>query len=189
MGVPTSWLEMVSWAGILVGSTVSAARAVMAGSPRATIRGTGWLPERDEFDLPLPPRGLGSGFIVDRRGCVLTNFHVVDDAEAIKSTLSDERSFRGTLVGGDRFGHRARGHHHPGRGGDHPGPPSPSRSAEGAEVRPGAGWRCCGPASRHRPTDPRGTAVSRGSVVPPGSEAPSSVAGRPASVGRRAANE
>jgi serine protease Do len=61
------------------------------------------LIERDQFNQPLPTRGLGSGFIVDRRGYVLTNFHVVEDAEEIKVTLSDGRSFRGTLVGGDRF--------------------------------------------------------------------------------------
>jgi serine protease Do len=69
----------------------------------AMVSVTTRLIERDQFNQPLPTRGLGSGFIVDRRGYVLTNFHVVDDAEEIKVTLSDGRSFRGTLVGADRF--------------------------------------------------------------------------------------
>ena len=59
--------------------------------------------ERDQFNQPVPTRGLGSGFIVDRRGYILTNNHVVEGADEIKVTLSDGRAFRGTLVGSDRF--------------------------------------------------------------------------------------
>lgn len=59
--------------------------------------------ETDQFNQAVPTRGLGSGFIVDRRGYILTNNHVVDGAEEIKVTLTDERTFRASLVGGDRF--------------------------------------------------------------------------------------
>ena len=59
--------------------------------------------ETNQFNQAVPTRGLGSGFIVDRRGYILTNDHVVDGAEQIKVTLTDERSFRATLVGADRF--------------------------------------------------------------------------------------
>ena len=59
--------------------------------------------ERDQFNQPVPTRGLGSGFIFDRRGYILTNNHVVEGAEQIKVTLPDERAFRGTLVGADAF--------------------------------------------------------------------------------------
>jgi serine protease Do len=59
--------------------------------------------ETNQFNQSVPTRGLGSGFIVDRRGYVLTNNHVVEDAEEIKVTLTDERTFRASLVGGDRF--------------------------------------------------------------------------------------
>lgn len=59
--------------------------------------------ERDQFNRPVPTRGLGSGFIFDRRGYVVTNNHVVEGAEQIKVTLADERSFRAALMGADRF--------------------------------------------------------------------------------------
>ncbi len=59
--------------------------------------------ERDQFNRPVPTRGLGSGFIVDRRGYILTNNHVVEGADQIKVTLPDERAFRATLVGADRM--------------------------------------------------------------------------------------
>jgi S1-C subfamily serine protease len=59
--------------------------------------------ERDQFNQEKATRGLGSGFIFDRRGYIVTNNHVVDGAEQIKVTLPDERTFRAALVGADRF--------------------------------------------------------------------------------------
>jgi len=45
--------------------------------------------------------GLGSGFIIDRSGIVLTNNHVVDGATQVKVQLSDGREYRGTVLGTD----------------------------------------------------------------------------------------
>src|SRR6185503_14901756 len=46
-------------------------------------------------------RATGSGVIVDPRGFVLTNNHVVENATAIEVRLSDDRKFKATLVGRD----------------------------------------------------------------------------------------
>ncbi len=46
-------------------------------------------------------RGLGSGFLVDKRGYLVTNYHVVRGARHVKVTLFDRREFRGRLVGVD----------------------------------------------------------------------------------------
>ena len=43
----------------------------------------------------------GSGFIVDTEGHVLTNNHVVRDADEINVTLNDRRTFKATVVGSD----------------------------------------------------------------------------------------
>jgi len=59
--------------------------------------------EQDQFNKPSPKAGMGSGVIVDRRGHILTNNHVVEGFEEFKVTLPDGQTFRGTLVGGDRF--------------------------------------------------------------------------------------
>ena len=59
--------------------------------------------DRDQIDQPVVTRGLGSGIIVDRRGYILTNDHVINGAERIKVALVDERTFRATLVGRDPF--------------------------------------------------------------------------------------
>jgi serine protease Do len=52
-------------------------------------------------DLDLPHQGSGSGFIIDRQGFVLTNFHVIEDADRITVTLADGRVLKGDVVGTD----------------------------------------------------------------------------------------
>ncbi len=55
------------------------------------------LPSHDD----IPVHGVASGVIVSRDGYVLTNNHVVDDAERIRVTLPDKRVFDGQVVGTD----------------------------------------------------------------------------------------
>ena len=57
--------------------------------------------ERDQFNQAIPIRGLGSGVIIDRRGYIFTNHHVIDGAEDVRVTLTDGRSFRAVVVGSD----------------------------------------------------------------------------------------
>jgi serine protease Do len=58
------------------------------------------------FSPPSGPReqlqqGMGSGVIVDKRGYILTNNHVVGEADRIRVKLADRREFEGKLVGTD----------------------------------------------------------------------------------------
>jgi len=77
--------------------------AIVARAVPAVVSITTRQIERDQFNQPVPTRGLGSGFILDARGYILTNAHVVEGAEEIKVTLTDGRKFRATRVGADSF--------------------------------------------------------------------------------------
>ena len=58
--------------------------------------------EQPDSRQPRQNRSAGSGVIVDAAsGLVLTNHHVVKDAQEISVTLKDRRQFRATLVGSD----------------------------------------------------------------------------------------
>lgn len=45
------------------------------------------------------PQGTGSGFIWDRQGRIVTNYHVIGDANRIEVTLADRTTWKGVLVG------------------------------------------------------------------------------------------
>lgn len=48
------------------------------------------------------PRGVGSGFILTSDGYVMTNAHVVEDADEVIVTLTDKREFKAKIVGSDK---------------------------------------------------------------------------------------
>ena len=57
------------------------------------------------FGPGLPPNrpqgGMGSGFIIDPKGLVLTNHHVVDGADILKIRLQNEKEYTAILIGSD----------------------------------------------------------------------------------------
>jgi S1-C subfamily serine protease len=53
------------------------------------------------FLIELPSEGAGSGVVLDRRGHVLTNCHVVDGAREIEVALFDRKTYDAQLVGQD----------------------------------------------------------------------------------------
>jgi serine protease Do len=55
----------------------------------------------DETQREFKQPSLGSGFIIDGNGYVVTNNHVIEDADQIKVKLKDEREFDATIVGRD----------------------------------------------------------------------------------------
>ena len=50
-------------------------------------------------DITRIPRGTGSGFIWDKHGHIITNYHVLQGASEIRIRLSDHRTFTAVLVG------------------------------------------------------------------------------------------
>src|ERR1700720_410143 len=57
--------------------------------------------EYEEFMEPVPVEGAGSGFVIDPRGYILTNFHVVQGAQAISVTLGDRTHYDAKFIGAD----------------------------------------------------------------------------------------
>ncbi len=56
----------------------------------------------DVFYRVVPVKGMGSGVILDERGYILTNNHLIEKAERIVATLTDGRVLGGKLVGACR---------------------------------------------------------------------------------------
>lgn len=57
--------------------------------------------EYDFFMDPVPVEGAGSGFIIDARGYILTNNHVVQGAQSIEVVLGDKSRYAAKFIGAD----------------------------------------------------------------------------------------
>ena len=57
--------------------------------------------EYDFFLNPVPVEGAGSGFVIDAAGHILTNYHVVQGAQAIEVTLGDQSRYKAKFIGAD----------------------------------------------------------------------------------------
>ena len=87
----------------IVRATENVAPAVVSITASYTVRTRpmyNWF-----FDRYYPSRSqtrseLGSGFIIDKRGYVFTNYHVIQNAERLQVTLADGKTYAATLVGG-----------------------------------------------------------------------------------------
>lgn len=55
----------------------------------------------DFFYGLVPQEGQGSGFIIDKEGHILTNYHVIADARQIEVTLHNRKKYKATIVGTD----------------------------------------------------------------------------------------
>ncbi len=53
------------------------------------------------FMLERDSEGAGSGSVIDRKGHILTNYHVIEDARQVKVTLFNGKTYAATLVGAD----------------------------------------------------------------------------------------
>ncbi len=50
----------------------------------------------------VPQDGAGSGFVIDKDGHILTNYHVIADARQVEVTLHNRKKYKATIVGVDR---------------------------------------------------------------------------------------
>jgi putative serine protease PepD len=113
-------LFLSALAGVWLAASVSAnagespARAVSGLTPeeeivigvhRAASPGvvfiTSTVLNQDFFFRVMPERGTGSGFIIDDRGYILTNNHVVENADTLEVTLADRTKVSAKLIGRD----------------------------------------------------------------------------------------
>jgi serine protease Do len=89
----------------------------VSGSVKTGFSGFPGFPQMDpndpfyeffrRFQMPapqnsVPTHGLGSGFIVSSDGVVLTNAHVVSDADEVTVKLTDKREFKAKVIGIDK---------------------------------------------------------------------------------------
>ena len=58
--------------------------------------------QRQRQQARRPLRSMGSGFVISDDGYILTNHHVVDEADEIQVLFSDRREYTATVVGSDR---------------------------------------------------------------------------------------
>src|SRR5437899_2934604 len=55
----------------------------------------------DFFYRLVPQEGQGSGFVIDKEGHILTNYHVIADARQVEVTMHNRKKFRATVIGTD----------------------------------------------------------------------------------------
>ncbi|MHB1023527.1 MAG: S1C family serine protease [Acidobacteriaceae bacterium] len=56
----------------------------------------------DFFYGPVPQQGQGSGFILNKDGLILTNNHVIDNAQRVEVTLYDKHKYKAQVIGVDK---------------------------------------------------------------------------------------
>jgi S1-C subfamily serine protease len=56
----------------------------------------------DFFYGAVPQEGQGSGFVIDKEGHILTNYHVIANARQVEVTLYNRKKYRAKIVGTDR---------------------------------------------------------------------------------------
>jgi S1-C subfamily serine protease len=74
--------------------------SIYDSASRSLVQVTNLSEDRGEFGLDVQevPRGLGSGFVWDDQGHVVTNYHVVQGADAARVTLSDHSVYQAQQI-------------------------------------------------------------------------------------------
>ena len=86
--------------GPLAGDEVAHIELFRKASP-SVVHITSLAAQRDMFSMNVQqvPSGTGTGFVWDNAGHIVTNFHVIQNANGAKVTLADQTTYDATLVG------------------------------------------------------------------------------------------
>ncbi|MET0520106.1 MAG: DegQ family serine endoprotease [Burkholderiaceae bacterium] len=117
--VPASSSALPDFAQITAQNGPAVVNISVTGSVKTSARSQQGMPDIDpddpfyqffrRFQAPggqgqersVPTRGQGSGFIVSSDGLIMTNAHVVRDAQEVVVKLTDRREFRAKVLGSD----------------------------------------------------------------------------------------
>jgi len=108
MAVAASSLGLQSFAPLV--ETVKPAVVTVRTEGRSARQNTQMPQELERFfrntpgqpdNTPRPTQGVGSGFIIDESGIIVTNNHVVEEADTITVILDDGTEYRAELIGRD----------------------------------------------------------------------------------------
>jgi len=75
---------------------------IYKGSQVATVYITSTTVRRDFFYGAVASKNLGSGFLINDEGFILTNFHVISGSSKIQVTLSDQSQYFASVLDADR---------------------------------------------------------------------------------------
>ncbi len=75
--------------------------AVYARAGSAVVNITSVTYAYDFFFNPVPQEGSGSGFVYDDEGHIVTNYHVIENAEELSVTLADDETYPAEVIGVD----------------------------------------------------------------------------------------
>ncbi len=119
-GAPGSTVALPNFTSIASQNGKAVVNIRVVGTTKTSARGAAGVPQVDpshpfyeffrQFQDPrngrgpgggAPVRGAGSGFIVSPDGVILTNAHVVQDADEVTVKLHDRREFRAKVLGSD----------------------------------------------------------------------------------------
>ena len=103
-GALAGWVAAPGMAAVPEGGLTSEEQIVITVYKQASpgvVNITSTTLAYDFFFNVVPQQGTGSGFFVDDKGHVLTNSHVVEDAQRLEVTLADGQKAKARLVGRD----------------------------------------------------------------------------------------
>ena len=101
---PTPWVVAAppdGASGGAVAALETQVEAVYAAVGDAVVNVSVTSTGYDYFFNAVPSEGSGSGFVYDTQGRIVTNYHVIENAQDIQVTFADGAAFAGTVIGSD----------------------------------------------------------------------------------------